>query len=159
LAEVLGSLAPRAIPLEVAHLRQLQHRSLTTVKIDPNNGTNLDEFNQNGYGAAHDGRLPSVFNFIFDIPVFQTLTDQQRVDTFRFTEQFDQGISPAAHWAERYVQASPTAIPGNIKAILIDGATNGWNDVVAIGRYDRGTGLAPMRWWYDASPGQQVFVS
>src|SRR5262249_32482984 len=111
LAEVLGSLAPRAIPLEVAPLRQLQHRSLTTVKIDPNNGTNLDEFNQNGYGAAHDGRLPSVFNFIFDIPVFQTLTDQQRVDTFRFTEQFDQGISPAAHWAERYVQASPTAIP------------------------------------------------
>jgi mono/diheme cytochrome c family protein len=156
--------APRAMPIEMAHLRQLNLRRLNSVSLnvddDFDSGTPPVQrfFNQNGFGTLHDGREPTLLHFITNL--FSDLTNvADRTDAFRFTEQFDQGISPAVHWAQRYVQGSSATIEKNIKEILIDGAaaSKRWNDVVAIGRFNFGSGLEPARWWYD--PAQSLFVS
>jgi hypothetical protein len=142
--------APRTTSLEIAHLRQLQHRSLETEMIALPGSTTQFKFNRNGYGALHNGVEPTLFDFIFNTGVFQPLTPPGLVNTFRFVEQFDQGISPAVHWAGWYDSnaATTTNMTSQIKAILLDAADRGWNDAVAIGRFDTGSGLVPMRWVY-----------
>ena len=88
------SLAPRAQPLEVAHLEQLFHKNLDTVEVMIGQAT--VELNEDGFGIAHNGSVPNVFQFIFDIPAFFALTDQQRVDVFEYVLHFDQGTAPGA---------------------------------------------------------------
>jgi hypothetical protein len=155
----VGSPAPRVAELEVAHLRQLTAKLEDEVTITLNNTPR--EVNEEGFGAAHNGALESVFSFIFDIVVFDQdpnnpgfgLSDQQQVDVFMFIKQYDQGISPACHWGTRFTAANHATVAGRVKRILIDGANNGWNDVVAFGTYDNGGGPVPVRWWFDARAG------
>mgnify|MGYP001327288576 CR=1 FL=1 len=148
--EEVGSLAPRSAELETAHLRQLEHKGLATTQISLGGGEPFT-VNASGFGLAHDGRNPTLFTFIFDIVVFMTLSDQERVDVFKFVQQFDQGISPAAHWGTWFDAVSGPGEANRIVRILIPGASRGWNDVAAFGRYDLGAGLVPARWWYDAA--------
>ena len=75
-----------------------------------------------------------------------TLNDQERVDIFKFVEQFDQGISPAAHWATLYDGSDFMFKEQGIKEILLDGAAKGWNDVAAFGWMDFGSGMQNVRW-------------
>lgn len=157
LAEVLGSLAPRSLPLEVAHLRQLQHISVDTTSVSLGGTPFL--VNENGYGASHNGGLATVFNFINDIGVFDAIGDQGAADVFGFVQQLDQGISPASAWGVRFVQGSPASVATDIQRILIQGADNPrrWNDVVAFGRTSTPSGWVRTHWWYD--PATQTFVS
>ena len=162
--------ASRSMPIEMAHLRQLLLRTPKFVTIDPFDGTDKSDFNQNGFGSLHDGREASLLHFL--VQNFPLLVMQDRVDAFRFTEQFDQGISPAVHWGQRFWSGSPSNVEADIQAILIDGATKPpsgpttkpWNDVVAVGRFDPDgaggpSGLVPVRWWYDASIPTPAFVA
>jgi hypothetical protein len=146
--------APRSMAIEMAHLRQLYLRSPKVVSLDPNDGAHPLTFNQNGFGTFHDGRFPSMLHFVFDN--FDTMPTQERVNTFRFVEQFDQGIAPAVHWAERYAQDSPAAVETEIAEILLAGAAldKRWNDVVAIGRFNTGSGWRPMQWVYRPEVGR-----
>lgn len=157
ISEVVGSGAPRAIPLEVAHLRQLQHLSLDVLPITV--GAASLTVNENGFGASHNGTLETVFNFINDIPVFDPIGDQGAADVFAFVEQLDQGISPASHWGVRFVQGSAASVATDIQNILIHGADlpRRWNDVVAFGRVNTASGWVSVHWWYD--PATLTFVS
>jgi len=141
-AEIVGK-RPREVELEVPHLRQLQHRGLERVALTP-----TAIVNESGFGASHNGRFANVFDFV-DMVFPTDLNPQERIDVFRFMEQFDQGIAPAAHRAYRYHSASPGVVTMKITRELLQGAHKGWNDVVAFGRYDDGSGLRSMRWWYD----------
>ncbi len=147
--EEVGSLSPRASVLEAAHLRQLQHKGLRTVFLDLG-GEEPREVNQNGFGVAHDGGVPTLFHFIVRIQVFFALNPQERRNVFHYVRQFDQGISPAVHWACRYFEADAQTVT-DIREILLDGAVKGWNDVAAIGSFDSGSGFEPARWLYDPS--------
>ncbi len=148
-AEVVSQ-APRAVNVEVAHLRMLHQKGLATLSVDLGGG-NIQKVNENGFGVLHDGREPSVFDFIFN--GFLQLTPQQRVDTFNFVQQFDNGGSPAMHYGIHFDSSSPNSTRNRINNILLKGADKEWNDVVAFGQFDRnaGGGLEPMRWWYDPS--------
>jgi hypothetical protein len=148
--EEVGSLAPRTAPIESAHFRQLQHKGQATTTLAIGSGQPFT-VNADGFGFLHNGDSPSLFTFIFNTSVFQTLTDQERVDVFQFVRQFDQGLSPATHWAAWLDSASGPSVPIGVERILIDGADHGWNDVVAFGRIDVGAGLVPARFWYDAA--------
>jgi hypothetical protein len=159
-AEVLGAFVPRAQELEIAHLRQLQHKGLDTFVLtaDTPNGPVTLEVNENGFGATHNGALPSVFRFIFDTaPFVDALNDQERRDIFEFVEQFDQGIAPGAHWTAWYRQGSGNRVEQDIEKILIQGAESDWLDVVVFGRFHDGTALREARWLYDAA--SDLFVT
>ena len=143
-----GSPAPRAASIEVAHLRQLQHKSEDTVSIDC--GAFTRTVNENGFGVTHNGSVPNLFDFIVNTPAFFDLSEDQRTDVFRFVEQFDQGIAPSCHWASWFDAGSPARVRQEIGSILIAGARAGWNDVVAFGSFDDGSGVRPLRWAYDA---------
>lgn len=148
--EVLGTLAPRAQEVEVAHLRQLQHKGLDTVVLG--NGVMV---NENGFGAAHNGGNASVFEFIFDN--FPDLEDFELVHIFKYVEQWDQGIAPGAHWTTWFDSSSGIRTVREIEQILIAGAEAAWLDVVAFGRFDEGAGPQEVRWLYD--PAQDLFVN
>jgi hypothetical protein len=162
--------APRAMPIEMAHLRQMQLRGKDSFGIRTNLPLLGDveiPVNRNGAGFLHDGREPTLLHFLANNFV-ELPTAQMRVNAFRFTEQFDQGISPAAHWGQLYsvgtVGVIPIQIETNIKEILVDGANRGWNDVVAFGLSDpddggSAFGLVPMRWFFDTSLSTPAFVS
>lgn len=147
--EEVISFAPRVAELEVAHLRELAPKLEDTITITVNGNPRL--VNREGFGAAHNGNLASVFNFIFDIGVFDTLSDQEQVDTFLLIKQLDNGTSPACEFATRFTQTGFGGVAARIQSILIAGANNGWNDVVAFGTYDNGAGPVPARFWYDGS--------
>jgi len=153
-AEV-GSILSRANNVEVAHLRQLQHKGLDTLTLV--NGTQSFEVNENGFGALHNGSAASVFTFIFETGGFVALTPQERREVFEFVEQFDQGIAPGCHWATWYRQGSPAQVEEDIDEILLHGAEMDWLDVVAFGRFHDGTVLREARWLY--MPGTGVFHS
>ncbi|MFT7477740.1 MAG: mono/diheme cytochrome c family protein, partial [Gammaproteobacteria bacterium] len=151
----VGTNAPRAANLEVAHLRQLQHKGSEAVTLEF--GATVLQVNQNGFGLRHNGMTPTLFDFIVNISAFFALSEQQRVDVFRFVEQFDQGISPAAHWSSFFEASSAEHTPTSIRQVLLNGAIEGWNDVAVVGQYDTGAGLVPMRWLYNS--GDELFIS
>lgn len=150
----VGSFVPRAQEVEVAHLRQLQHKGLDTVFL--NNGTL--EVNENGFGATHNGAEASVFRFIFDTDPFEdAFNDGQRRSIASYVHQFDSGNAPGTHVAIYYRQGSPPRVEKDIDEILIQGAEQGWLDVVAFGRFHDGTALREARWLYD--PAAHEFIS
>jgi hypothetical protein len=151
--------APRSMPIEMAHLRQLLLRRPLFKTIDALQDGHPRDVNLNGFGTLHDGREASLLHFMVDR--FNEIPEISRADAFRFVEQFDQGISPAVHWGVRYA-ASNATIENSIQSILLDGAaqTAGgapklWNDVVAVGLFDPDDngplGMLPARWWYDSA--------
>ena len=69
--------------------------------------------------------------------------NRQYPGDYHYHDQFDQGISPAAHWARRIVETDDlgdiTDDLDEIEAILIDGfgnASGPWNDVVIYGEVE-----------------------
>lgn len=147
----VASAIPRAQELEVAHLRQLQHKGLDTVILSSG-----QEVNENGFGATHNGVNASVLRFIMDN--FPAITDPQvLLNIFEFTNQFDVGLPPGAHHVAWYRQGSSARTEFEIQNVLIGGAESGWLDVVAFGRFDPGTGPVEVRWLYD--PATDLFDS
>jgi len=146
--------APRIRSIEVAHLRQLQHKGLDTVLL----GTT--EVNRDGFGALHNGGdHPSVFEFITQFNDFKPKTidgedlgleEDERKSVFRFVEQFDQGIAPAAHYATWLDENSPVDVIDRIEDVLIASAEAGWIDLVAFGTFT-GVPAGQGRWLYDAT--------
>ncbi|MCP3919575.1 MAG: hypothetical protein GY711_28910 [bacterium] len=142
----VGSRRPKETNLEMAHLRQLQHRGARSMLVkDPNFPTGDVPIlnNMNGFGARHSGggTLPnaasgSIFEFITLISAFAPLTIQDRVDVWRFVDQFDQGTSPTVHWARYLDVNSSPAERAEARAILENGFEEGWNDVVFFGQVD-----------------------
>ena len=128
----------RANILEVPHLRQLNVRGLNEFIVPgpPPAGV----FNVNGFGVTHDGvgesfaePGASVFRFLFETAPFKVgMSEAERLDVFRFVDQFDQGISPAAHWATTLTQLSTESEFDLARAVLERGRESGWNDIVAI---------------------------
>lgn len=156
-AEVLTSPvamnSPRVQEVEVAHLRQLQHKGLETFTI-PTIPTAIT-VNKKGFGATHNGASITVFHFIME--TFFQISVQARVDIFKFVEQFDQGIAPGAHWTAWLDDASDASVVTDIEDILIAGAEEGWLECAVFGRYDAGGGAQEVRWLYD--PGLDLFVN
>lgn len=146
---------PRARAIEVAHFRQLQNKGrggkwlLLPDDTTPPFSLKSVLVNENGFGFAHNGELASLLHFVEGFP---DLSPQQAANITSFIDQFDQGLSPAAHWAAFYFQAN-AGIEAEIDQVLLAHAPQGWNDVAAIGRYRVGAALQPMRWWYDAASG------
>lgn len=152
--EITFEAPPRAAQIEVAHLRQLQHKGQSETPFATLPGLVV---NENGWGVTHNGAFTSVFDFI-DLG-FPDLTFEESLDISEFVHQFDQGISPAAHFAVHFAQpdtaCNPSVDPdckeGQIKDILISQAARGWIDAVAFGMYDDNTGGGAqyVRWLYD----------
>lgn len=146
---------PRARAIEVAHFRQLQNRGRSGKWLQlPANTTppiSLKSVlvNENGFGFSHRGDRASLQHFVEGFP---DLDMQQTADITAFIDQFDQGLSAAAHWAVFYFQAN-AGIETDIDQILLANAPADWNDAAAIGLYRVGAALQPMRWWYDAASG------
>jgi len=167
----VGSAIPRETNIEVPHLRQLQHRSLDLATLDVG-GTDVF-FNINGFGATHNGGgtdLGLTVNNIFDFvtsAVFQQAFGpaEELMSVFQFIEQFDQGRSPATHWA---IRISATDDPAQITAdldlageVLIDGFENvrgPWNEVAVDGEVFAGGIWSPFRASLEATTGGNLFI-
>ena len=142
--------APRAQELEIAHLRQLQHKGLKTVTLPGGNVVN-----ERGFGSAHNGSFASVAEFILvNFPELE-LTD--KVHIFKSVEQWDQGIAPGVHWTTWFDDLSGIRTVREIEQILIAGAEQDWLDLVVFGRFDDGSGPQTVRWLYD--PATNLFVN
>lgn len=180
--EVL-SYIPRETNIEVPHLRQLQnrgHRSTDVFLGGPNDpvAVNLEGFGvrHSGGGTPQVGPGATLFDFVTETDGFQVpdmLEIEELSSIVRFVDQFDQGIAPAAHWAEflppEFNQCFSGAMPfterdalfAGIEEILIQGAeggwtegAKGWNEVVFFGQIlvpGQG-GWSSMRGYYEDDP-------
>jgi hypothetical protein len=149
--------APTAMNIEVAHLRQLQHKG---EEVHPDlrfQASPVVFTNENGFGVTHAGAFSTVFGF-HAIEAFNDINDlQARIDIAEFVRQWDQGIAPAAHRAIPYLLPHVGLNETSIENVLLNGAgrgnSNDWIDVVAFGRY-RVDEVTPspwlqVRWLYD----------
>ena len=148
----VASFVPRAQELEVAHLRQLQHKASEILTL-----ADGQVVNENGFGAAHNGIFPSVFHFIDSDANFPQLSPLERTHVAEFVEQFDNGTPPGAHHVVWLDAATPQRERREIDTVLIAGAEQGWLDLAVFGRFDDGAGPVEVRWLYDAA--QDLFVN
>jgi hypothetical protein len=177
---------PRESNIEVPHLRQLQHRGYETIDLSdgaPPVGFDDLRVNVNGFGAAHNGGgtvldsttgnqtgMANTFDFltkngVFTGPftnTFGAAGATELISVFRFVDQFDQGISPATHWAQRVTPDTKLAELDVIEDVLIDGCDNPrgpWNEVVFFGTIERPSGTTPVRAYLGHNEGgSRVFL-
>jgi hypothetical protein len=148
----VASFVPRAQELEVAHLRQLQHKGEEFLTL-----ASGQVVNENGFGASHNGVFPSVFHFIDSDANFPQLSPLERTHVAEFVKQFDSGTPPGAQHVVWLDPATSQRDRREIDTVLIAGAEQGWLDLAVFGRFDDGAGPVEVRWLYD--PLQDLFVN
>ena len=152
-----GGQVPRAVTVEVAHLRELQNkgRGSKVLSFDTDGDGTLDEtrrVNESGFGLAHNGVFATLRTFVEAFP----LTDQEVSNIVAFIDQFDSGLSKSAQTGIWY--ALGENVEAQIDAVLLANADRGWHDVVAVGRF--GSPLGSARWVFDPKRGTSgMFVA
>lgn len=145
----IGAL-PSHLSMDVAHFRQLRHKTQELVDITWNGA--MFKAPRSGYGLSHDGDHPSVFDFLTRNGF--TLDETQERDLAAFVEQADEGISPAAHLAWTVDSTTPTAVTDEIEDVLLGQAGASftaahWVSVAVIGTHEDSSATEhDLRWYY-----------
>jgi hypothetical protein len=147
-----ASVIPTNTNIDVAHLRQLQHKM-----FQPQLSTSLGLRPRGGWGFTQDGSDNDILDFLHPAVFFGTTPQliQDRADAASFVAQFDEGIAPRAHDGAYFAQDSTTA-ELTVAGELIDQAQLGNCDLVGIGHYlSGGVPNLELRLWFD--PAADVF--
>ncbi|MFN3244816.1 MAG: YncE family protein [Planctomycetota bacterium] len=161
IAEVFVNIASTGI-LDVAHLRQMQHKDQTmvnvTVPLGDGSGFVTVPRARGGFGISHNGTNFDIEDFltpgINGGPFNITVAQQQQLTAFM--REMDQGIAPAAHRSYRIDAGNVGSVAGTVRTILLDQAQKGWISVAVIGSEDRAGQPVDLAWAYD--PVTQLFV-
>jgi len=161
IAEVFVNIASTGI-LDVAHLRQMNHKDQTMVSVSVPLGDGSGFVTvpraRGGFGISHNGVNFDIADFLRPTssngPFNITPTQQQQLTAFM--RVMDQGIAPAAARAYRIDAGNVGSVAGSVRTILLNQTQRGWVDVAAIGSEDRGGQLVDLAWAYNAAT--QLFV-
>ncbi len=153
--DVNGGAIPRSTTTEVAHLRQMQNkgRRMKVIGLPLAGGAMVPtDVNDNGFGFGHGGEFGTLRTFVEAF----SLSPSATANIIAFLEQFDQGLSAAAHWVEWFdapAAAAGPAVRDRIEDFLIDGADLDWSDLAVVGRTMISGSMQSMRWWFDPNAG------
>ena len=141
--------------LDVAHLRQLEHKFSQRQYLTP-----LGNRPRGGFGFTQDGNDNDILDFLNPVFFFAGLPGQTqlRVDAASFVMQFDQGIAPRAHHAILYDIDTPPEAVNEVTQVMVAQANAGHIDLVTVGHFTSIGGPAvPFAMWFDSDPQAQVF--
>ncbi len=148
---------PSSAKLDVAHLRQLNHKDQGAVQVvlpaGSGVGTVTTQRARGGFGIAHSGRNLDLRNFIDNPPFLITPTEADQITDF--VRQFDQGIAPAAHRAYLVDSTNLGTVGATVASVLLAQAapSKRWVDVAAIGYETVSSTVRDLRWAYDPAAG------
>jgi hypothetical protein len=149
---ISGTFAPTNAAMDVAHFRQLFHRTQDIVDVDVAGVT--VPMVRGGYGLTHDGNQSSPLDFIADPANTFDLSNVRAVDLAAFIEQADQGIAPAVHRAWFLDATSLPALVSELQLELFAQVgtpfeQDHWVSVAGIGTHvDRAGAVHDLRWFY-----------
>lgn len=149
-----ASVIPTNTNIDVAHLRQLQHKFFQPKYTVNGSGLPTNAVRpRGGWGFSQDGGDNDILEFLNPGAFFGTTAQliQDRADTASFVTQFDEGIAPRAHDGAYFAQNSTTAELA-VASELIAQAQAGNCDLVGIGHYlSGGVPNLELRLWFDRS--------
>lgn len=141
---------PTNLTMDVAHFRQLRHKSQDLVTFGAA-GLTL-RAPRGGFGLSHDGDHPSSFDFLDRNPF--AVTVPQKRDLAAFVEQADEGLSPAAHLAWTVDSATSAATITEIENILLPQAGASftaahWVSLGLVGTHEDSSAVEhDLRWFF-----------
>lgn len=144
------SAIPTGITLDVAHFRQLFHKTQDIVEISP--GLFAP---RGGFGISQDGDHPSTLDFLARNPF--DIDQQEQLDLAAFVAQADQGIAPSAHLAYTVDAGTGTSTIRDITNLLLgqSGATftdQHWVSIAVIGSHqDQGGTTHDLTWFWNTA--------
>lgn len=146
--------------MEVAHYRDLAWKNQEVVEVVFQNPFTSSQETadraRGGFGVLHNGIVSNfaelVQNFLdANELVSGAMTEEDRDDITSFLQQFDRGISRAAHKAYLVEMGTAASVVTDIEDTLLDQADVEWIDVVALGTYPVSGVPTPISWYYDPS--------